>query len=241
MAPDFDFRHQGDCDICEKKVEFTARVSWFRDHLVCPVCASVPRERALMNVLKRYYPQYRKLKIHESSPIGRGVSARLARECRKYSMSHYFPETPLGDVNAVHKARCESLEQLTFANASFDLIITQDVMEHVFDPEAAFREIARVLKPGGAHLFTVPLVQKTEPSRRRAILEENGDVTHLLEAEYHGNPVSDEGSLVTMDWGYDIVSTIMKASGMGSHIICIDDIDRGIRAEFIDVIVSLKR
>ena len=180
-------------------------------------------------------------KLHESSPGGRGVSARLSRECRKYTYSHFFPDTTPGEINRVHKARCENLEALTFADATFDLFITQDVMEHVLDPKAAFREIARVLRPGGAHVFTVPLVRKNEPSRARAKRGADGAVELLMEAQYHGNPVDSKGSLVTMDWGYDIVDTIWEATGMPSQIIITDDIDRGIRAEFIDVIVSFKR
>lgn len=194
-----------------------------------------------MVVLKRHYPAYRKLTIHESSPIGRGASSRLARECHRYSYSHYFPDTPRGKTDPVHKARCENLEALTFADNSFDLIITQDVMEHVFNPAAAFREIARVLRPGGAHVFTVPLVRKTEASRPRAVRSVSGEVEHLLDPEYHGNPVDSKGSLVTTDWGNDITGFIQETSGMPSHIIFIDDIDRGMRAEFIDVVVSFKR
>lgn len=235
------FRHPGFCGICEASTEFTSTHTWFRDYLICPRCKSVPRERALMEVLKRHYPEYRKLTIHESSPIGRGVSSRLARECRRYSYSHYFSDTPPGKTDPVHKARCENLEALTFPDKSFDLVITQDVMEHVFDPAAAFREIARVLRPGGAHVFTVPLVRKIEASRPRAVRSASGEVVHLLVPEYHGNPVDAKGSLVTMDWGYDITGFIQEASGLPSHIIFIDDIDRGIRAEFIDVVVSFKR
>jgi hypothetical protein len=241
MSHSFEFRHLGYCDICEKPVEFIARQRWFRDFLICPHCQSVPRERALMDVLKRYRPGYRNLVIHESSPGGRGVSTRLARECRNYSYSHFFPDTPPGAMNLLHKARCETLEALTFAESTFDLFITQDVMEHVLDPEVAFREIARVLKPGGAHIFTVPLVRKTEPSRPRAIRGGAGEIEFLLEAEYHGNPVDSRGSLVTMDWGFDIVSFVSKACRMPSHIISIDDLDRGIRAEFIEVVISFKR
>ena len=44
---------------------------------------------------------------------------------------------------------------MTFQNESFDLFITQDVFEHVMEPNKAFKEIERVLKPGGAHVFTV--------------------------------------------------------------------------------------
>ncbi|MEQ9507131.1 MAG: class I SAM-dependent methyltransferase [Hyphomonas sp.] len=241
MASHFEFRHQGYCDICDAKVEFFADQRWFRDYLVCPLCKSVPRERALMQVLKRYYPDYQQKRIHESSPGGRGVSVRLGRECKHYSYSHYFPDTPPGTINTAYKARCESLEALTFPNGAFDLIITQDVMEHVLDPEAAFREIGRVLRPGGAHIFTVPLVRKTEASRPRAQRLSEGTIDYLLPAEYHGNPVDNKGSLVTMDWGYDIVTAIQTASGMSSQIIYTDDLDRGIRAEFIDVVVSFRR
>jgi len=97
--------------------------------------------------------------------------------------------------------RCESLETLTFPDRSFDLMITQDVMEHIPDPDRAFQEIARVLKPGGAHIFTVPLVRKGEPSRRRAVFHPDGQIEHILPPEYHGNPVDGSGSLLVMDWG----------------------------------------
>ncbi|MFN7056809.1 class I SAM-dependent methyltransferase [Hyphomonas sp.] len=235
------FTHHGFCNICERRTEFTALYDWFRDHLLCASCGSVPRERALMETIKRYYPKFARLKIHESSPIGRGVSARLARDCRNYSFSHYLPDTPFGQVDPLYNARSETLEALTFADGSFDLLITQDVMEHVFNPDAAFREIARVLKPGGAHIFTVPITRKGDASRRRAQLEPDGTITHFLEPEYHGSPVSVRGSLVTMDWGYDIVRHIHEASGMSSHIIMMDDLDRGIRAELIDVVISFRR
>lgn len=241
MAKKYVFSHPGFCDICEAEVVFGAELRWFRDHLICPSCHSVPRERALMSVLKRYVPDYRRKRIHESSPGDRGVSARLAKECPGYSFSHFFPDTPLGKVNRHFKARCESLEALTFADGAFDLFITQDVMEHVFHPEAALREIARVLRPGGAHIFTVPLVRKTEASRARAVRGKGGAMLHLLEAEFHGNPVDEKGSLVTMDWGYDVIAIVEQASGMMCEIVSIDDIDRGIRAEYIDVIVSTKR
>jgi 2-polyprenyl-3-methyl-5-hydroxy-6-metoxy-1,4-benzoquinol methylase len=52
---------------------------------------------------------------------------------------------------------------LTFGDETFDLTITQDVMEHVFNPEKAFQEIMRTTKSGGAHVFTTPLVRKNQP------------------------------------------------------------------------------
>ena len=46
-------------------------------------------------------------------------------------------------------------EYLPFANASFDLVIAWDVVEHVQDPARLLAELARVLRPGGRVLLTV--------------------------------------------------------------------------------------
>lgn len=99
-------------------------------------------------------------------------------------------------------------------------------------------EIARVLKPGGAQIFTVPLALKCDPSRRRAVLLPEGQIEHILSSEYQGNPVDGSSSLVAMDWGFGTISKTAETSGLVGHFIAIDDIDRGIRANFVEVIVS---
>jgi SAM-dependent methyltransferase len=45
---------------------------------------------------------------------------------------------------------------IPFADASFDAIVTNQVLEHVPDLDLSLREIARVLKPGGAVLALFP-------------------------------------------------------------------------------------
>jgi hypothetical protein len=103
-----------------------------------------------------------------------------------------------------------------------------------------FREIARTLKPGGAHVFTTPLVNKDKPSKLRARIGEDGQISHVEPPVYHGNPISDKGSLVTVDWGYDICQSIFESCGLFTHLVYIDDLSRGIRAEYIEVLVTLK-
>jgi ubiquinone/menaquinone biosynthesis C-methylase UbiE len=47
-------------------------------------------------------------------------------------------------------------EQLPFADNSFDVVFTNEVLEHVQDDAQAAREIARVLRPGGRSVNFVP-------------------------------------------------------------------------------------
>lgn len=45
---------------------------------------------------------------------------------------------------------------LPLPDASVDFVFSSEVVEHVYDTDNAIREIARVLKPGGQFLVTVP-------------------------------------------------------------------------------------
>jgi hypothetical protein len=65
-------------------------------------------------------------------------------------------------------------------------------------------------------------------------------VEHLAPAEYHGNPMDPDGALVTIDWGYDIADYLDRASGLSTTIHTIDDLSQGIRAAYIEVLVSRK-
>ncbi len=47
---------------------------------------------------------------------------------------------------------------LPFADSSFDWVFTSEVLEHVFDPNMFVAEMARVLKPCGQVLLTVPFL-----------------------------------------------------------------------------------
>ncbi len=231
------FQTSGHCPTCDSDVDFVARNPWFRDHFVCTCCGSIPRERALMVAIDSYFPKWREAVIHESSPGQRGASLRLSKECSQYIPSQYFPDHAPGVL--VGKMRCENLESLSFSDESIDLHITQDVLEHVFHPSRVFREIARTLKPGGMHIWTVPLVNKGQPSRLRARIEGN-DILYLEPEQYHGNPVGDGRALVTVDWGFDICRHIFESSGLFTQLVHIDDLSKGIRAQYIEVLVTVK-
>jgi SAM-dependent methyltransferase len=68
--------------------------------------------------------------------------------------------------NAVAEARklglnahvIQDASELPFAGSSFDVVLCLEVLEHLFQPFLAAREILRVLRPGGVLLVTVPNV-----------------------------------------------------------------------------------
>jgi len=195
----FRYEHDGFCPCCETRQIFAADSDWFRDSLVCPNCGSVVRERALALILREILPDWRNRAIHESSPAQRGLSARMPREAPGYVATHFFPGEPLGAV--VRGFRNENLESQTFESDTFDLVLTLDVMEHVFDPAKVYAEIWRTLKPGGRYLHTFPIRKHlTEACTPLAKLMPDGTVKHLTERpEYHGNPIDVKGSLVTLE------------------------------------------
>ena len=225
--------NSGYCHCCRQQTYFEVRGSWLRDQYICRQCGSIPRQRHLMYVLDRYFPKWTEWSLHESSP----TVDFLARWCSDYTSSQLLDEVPTGtEVNGV---RCENLEQLTFASETFDLFITQDVLEHVFDPSAALSEIMRVLRPGGAHVFTAPKHPGFPKTTARARLQ-GGTVIHIQEPVYHGNPVGDGRSLVTWDYGDDFEVLLSKWCGYPTTTYVRSDASLGIDGEYLEVFVVRK-
>lgn len=234
----FFFKQTGYCNCCDRKVNFIATDSWLRDSFKCDNCSCIPRERALMQAIIDNYPNWKDLQIHESSPGKRGHSVRLTNECKNYFTSQYFPDEDSGIT--IRGFQNENLEKQTFADSIFDLVVTADVMEHVYDSESVFKEIHRTLKPGGAHIFSVPLINRFEPTQQWAKKGSDGNPVFLFEPEWHGNPVDKKGSPVTWHWGYDIIDHISQWTGAQCKIIYYDNLDLGIRAEFREIIIAKK-
>jgi SAM-dependent methyltransferase len=231
---------KGYCPICEKDVVFSANEVWFRDHLLCSGCHSIPRERALCLVLDEAMGDWRSRRIHESSPTPRGISVKLQQQCSSYIATQFYPGEPLGDM--VRGYRNENLEQLTFQDTSFDCFVSLDVMEHVNDAEKVFREAARTLVPGGIAIFTTPTYKAKAVTERRALYRNDGSVDFLgNQPEYHGNPVSNDGSLVTFHFGYDLPDLIKQWSGLDTRVHRFNDFHHGIVAEMTEVYVCRKR
>jgi hypothetical protein len=225
----------GHCPICTGATLFVEVGPYLRNDYRCVRCNSIPRWRALITVLDREFPDWRHRQIHESSPSG-PASRKLRREAVHYTSSQFLSGQPAGSV--VDGITCQDLESLTFPDRSLDLVITQDVLEHLLDPERAVTEIARVLRPGGAHVFTVPIFAG-RPTLVRATASGSG-VDYLLPADYHGNPIDPNGSLVVREWGDDLVEFVTRATGLPTEVHTLRDRRRGLDGEFLDVLITRK-
>jgi SAM-dependent methyltransferase len=105
----------------------------------------------------------------------------------------------------------EDLSRLSYGESSFDIVLTSDTLEHVPHIDKALGEIRRVLKPGGYHVFTVPVVMDRPTTRRRASVS-GGELIHHLPPSYHGAALPAQADfLVFNEFGADFVGMCERA------------------------------
>lgn len=114
----------------------------------------------------------------------------------------------LHDINGA-VVRHENFMALSFASDSLDLLLHFDVLEHVPDARVALQQAFRVLRRGGRTVFSCPFYHNLPHNIVRAVVR-NGELQHLLEPCYHGNPMSGQGSLVYIHPSWDIMELLQE-------------------------------
>lgn len=172
----------GRCTVCGAETRF-AHNAWVlprdlariapegfaeRESQFCTECGSSRRVRLLADALLEHY--------------GRGEIASIAHLVE----DDRFRALEIAEINAVGRMHPflaslprltwveypeQDIQDLTYADASFDLVLTSETLEHVPDFRRALRETRRVLRPGGRHIFTVPVDPRVEQTRSRVGLE----------------------------------------------------------------------
>lgn len=215
---------KGFCPVCNRRTFFlvTCEPELLRNDAFCARCGSVARQRhvalAIVAALRdRAIRAVGDLAGREDLDVwhtsARGAIAKALGSRRDHALrlrTPVFTElldgVPSGDTR--DGILCQDIQATTFDDARFDLVITEDVLEHVPDFRQAFREIRRVLKPGGSHVFTVPYYPD-EPTR--ALFERRGDAyVPLGPVEYHDDAV--RGSIETHTrFGADLADELAAA------------------------------
>jgi SAM-dependent methyltransferase len=146
------------------------------------------------------------LHIYETAAYNIFRDSKL-KKLNNYVISEYFDEESLGTY--VNGVRHENLEHLTFPDNKFDIVINSDVLEHVGNLEKALSEVKRVLKPGGFHVFTIPVDHELPITTERARVVD-GKVVHLMEPVMHGDSIRGEGILTFRDFGKDVLDYMSR-------------------------------
>ena len=133
----------------------------------------------------------------------------------------------------------EDLQNLSLPDGAFDIVSTNEVLEHVPSIDSALEEIARVLRPGGWHIGTVPFYYFYENGERRAILDGDGNIVHLLEPQYHGDPMNEGGVLVFEIPAWDIIERAHRAGFKDAFMRFVVSARHGAVAEHIGGILVL--
>jgi len=134
----------------------------------------------------------------------------------------------------------QDLCDMTFPDSIFDLVITQEVLEHIPSVDKALSEICRILLPGGWSINSHPFAVNSYFSVTKAY-EENGQLKIIGEPEHHGNPISDLGSLVYEIPGWDILERAKKCGFSEAKIWFIVNPELGIVSEISGILVSCFR
>ncbi len=177
----------------------------------CHGCGLVSRQRALIDFLLGERLCDGRTYVAERLTEGWTQLADLVGDL--VGSEYLGPDRAPGEIVEIdgQHVRHEDLERLSFDDAEFDLVITQDVFEHVASLPASFAEVRRVLRPGGRLVFTVPCFAELDETRVLAEVRPDGSIEQLVEPpEIHGNPVG-EGSLCLRHIGWDVLDVLRDA------------------------------
>ena len=228
--------HVGTCNVCGTDSRFFySDKSLYRESLLCGECLTSSRYRSIARGILRAIREITgidaasiaelnsttnatSLSIYDAQiPYYRTTRAypipELLAKCNwiQVETSVFQPTKPLGS-RIRPRVTNQSLEKLTFADSSFDIVITSDVMEHVRSDLQAHHEIRRVLKPGGAYVFTVPHFRNSDQTFHRVQVVDPEDPSKdifLTEKEYHGDPNAKGGrALSYRAYGTDLDRTL---------------------------------
>lgn len=240
---------QGFCSACNTDTTFTGDSNNnLREGLKCRRCRMNTRQRLVLSSMLAYAAR--------SGSTRHCTGALLEKTTLLYRRAHaLMPKLQgseyLGDDHksgrryawATHWwrwriTRHESITALSYASNSLDLLGHSDVLEHVYDTSAALRESARVLKPGGVMLFTIPFYMEQDQSELRGRPSASGEIEHLYPPEYHGDGLRHGGIYTFHHFGWDMLEQIRNAGFSLAEIGFCHDPNEGFFADAPDSLES---
>ena len=235
--------YHGYCDVCEKEVDFSVDYIWtdgsmpaWRETVFCPYCNCNSRMRFMIQRISDQYSGT-DAKVYICEQVTRTYN-ELKKKLPNIVGSEYLGDTyKSGDI--IDEIMHQDVMNLSFADESFDCIASLDVYEHIADFRKAFMEAYRCLKSKGKLLFSIPLFKDKDEIVLRTKIKD-GKLEYLLPKVYHGNPLSEDGSLVFTDFGWDILDVLRDVGFSDVYAIVYFSVKRGYFGELPIVFEAIK-
>jgi len=210
----------GRCPVCSRRTVFVVvHPETIRENAYCLWCRSSSRNRHVARCIvqtfsdrgiRRFGDLARAEHVSVYHLAASGPFVRVWGRPANVTYSEYFDGCRSGERR--DGVLCQDVQRLSFDDECFDLVVSEEVFEHVPDYRRGFAEVRRVLKPGGYHIFSVPF-SLTHATRERFELRE-GERVPVLPVASHGDPLRGTVPVFT-DFGRDLPEVL---AGLGFEV-----------------------
>lgn len=211
----------GFCTVCGHHTRFVGTPQRARESYWCWRCCASARNRAVAAAVLNYPGggRFGSLREWAETPEAHGMHVWqmqaqgpihwALRGLPGYVGTEFLEGIPSGAF--VCGIRIEDAQATSFRDAALDLVISEDVLEHVSNPLASILEVRRILKLGGWCILSVPLVEGG------TVLPQRGSSAIL---EWHEDPLGGVAPVFTR-WGKRDVCDFWEARGF--HALVFED------------------
>jgi SAM-dependent methyltransferase len=170
----------------------------------CAACGSNLRSQALARTIMDA--------LGIAAPLGQSIAGSAARILELNEAGTLHPVLARAPNATLAGYPEVDMQALPYPDASFDLVVHSDTLEHVPQPLRALAECHRVLRPGGRLCYTVPVIVERLSRRRDG-----------LAPSYHGAPGDGrDDHLVISEYGADMWTEPLRAGFASVEIVAID-------------------
>lgn len=221
--------YNGYCSVCNEETEFYVDFYWsktkeplWRETITCSKCNCNSRMRFMIEYIKKNFIN-NKIFIYERIT---NTYAELSK-CIKEIVGSEYLSSDYKSGEVVNGIMHQDATMLSFEDNTFNLVVSNDVFEHVSDFKQSLREAYRCLKPGGKLVFSIPIFLDRKNNVIRAKQSKNNEIINILKPIYHGNPLSKDGSLVYTEFGWEIIENLKECGFKDAYAIAYTSSEKG--------------